>query len=159
MPVEPSLKKVLVLVNNHFSTRAAVTWAAHWATRTGDDVAFLHVIEPEGLLNIGMIQNVVQAEERAQAERLLDTFAPLCEKITGQAPLRLIREGPLKETVRDVVKQEEANLSMLVLAASHREKGPAPLIGYLSSRMGSRVQVPLVLVPGSLSAEQIDAII
>lgn len=159
MPVEPSLRKVLVLVNNHFSTRAAVNWAAHWAVRTGDDVALLHVIEPEGMLNIGMIRSVVQAEERAQAEKLLDTFAPLSEKLTGRVPERIVREGPLKETVRAVVKEMEEQLSMVVLAASHREKGPAPIIGYLASRMGTRVQVPLVLVPGSLSPEQIDDII
>lgn len=158
MTAPPSLRKVLVLVNNHFSTRAAVNWAAHWAVRTGDEVALLHVIEPEGMLNIGMIQDMVRAEAWAEAERLLGTFAPLAEKLTGRPPVHIIREGPLKETVRTVIKEEEDKLSMLVVAASHREKGPAPLIGYLASRMGSRVQVPLVLVPGSLTAEKIDEI-
>jgi|GEM_PF-859365 len=158
MPVEPSLRKVLVLVNNHLSTRAAVSWAAHWAMRTGDEIVLLHVIEPDALLNIGMIQDVVRAEAWQAAERLLGTFSGLAERLTGHPPVHLIREGPLKETVRAVVKEQEEHLSMLVLAASHREKGPAPLIGYLASRMGSRVRVPLVLVPGSLTLEQIDEI-
>ena len=153
---QPSGRKVMVLGDNSLSTRAAVAWAAHWSLRTNDEIVLFHVIVPDQAMGFGVMQNIMRAEQHQAAQRMLDTFSGYAERLTGRAPQWLIKEGPLKETVRDTLK-DEPDLSLLVLSASHRETGPAPLIGYLSSRMGSRVQVPLVLVPGTLTAEQIDA--
>jgi len=155
MNVAPSGRKVIVLVNGDFSTRAAVAWAARWSLRTGDAIVLFHVIEPDHAMGFGVMQDLMRAEQWQAAERMLSTFSAYAEKLTGQMPAHLVREGSLKETVREVLK-DEADLSLLVIAASHRESGPAPLIAYLASRMGSRVMVPMVLVPGTMSAEEID---
>lgn len=152
---QSSGRHVLVLVDSSLSTRAAIAWAAHWCQRTGDDIILFHVIEPDQAMGFGLMQGMMRAEQLQTAERMLDTFSGYAEKLLGRSPRRLLKEGPLKETVRTVLK-EEPNLSIMVMAANHRESGPAPLIGYLTSRMGSRVHVPLVLVPGTLSAEEID---
>lgn len=156
MSVPPSGRKVLVLVTGDLSTRAGVAWAAHWALRTGDAIVLFHVIEPDQAMGFGVMQDLMRAEQWQAAERMLGTFSTYAEKLTGYAPSQLVREGPLKETVREVLKSEP-NLSLIVIAASHRESGPAPLIGYLASRMGTRVQVPMVLVPGSMTSDEIDA--
>ncbi len=154
-PPTPSGRKVLVLVNGDLSTRAAVAWAANWVTRTGDSMVLLHVIEPDHAMGFGVMQDLMRAEQWQAAERMLATFSGYAEKLTGQVPAHMVREGRLKETVREVLKVEP-DLSILVIAASHRESGPAPLIAYLSSRMGSRVQVPMVLVPGTMTSDEID---
>lgn len=155
MGIPPSGRRVLVLVNGELTTRAAVAWAAHWCNRTGDGIVLFHVIEPDHAMGFGVMQDLMRAEQWQAAERMLATFSSYAEKLTGRAPEHMVREGPLKETVREVLKSEP-NLSLLVIAASHREAGPAPLIGYLASRMGSRVQVPMVLVPGSLTGDEIE---
>lgn len=155
MTLPPSGRKVLVLVNGDLSTRAAVAWASHWSRRTGDALVLFHVIEPDQAMGFGVMQDLMRAEQWQAAERMLFTFSAYAEKLAGHVPAHLVREGPLKEIVREVLKSEPG-LSLLVIAASHRESGPAPLIGYLASRMGSRVQVPMVLVPGSMAAEEIE---
>lgn len=158
MTLPPSGRKILVLVNGDLSTRAAVAWAAHWAKRTGDSIVLFHVIEPDHAMGFGVMQDLMRAEQWQATERMMATFSSYAEKLTGHPPAHLVREGMLRDTVREVLKTEP-NLSMLVIAASHREAGPAPLIGYLASRMGSRVQVPMVLVPGSMTAEEIEKMV
>ncbi len=148
-------RQILVLVEVEKTARSAVHWAAHWALRTRDSLMFLHVIEPEQLLNFGSVHDMVRAERWQEAQKEMDPLVIEAEKITGIKPKVLLREGPLKETVRTVL-QEQTNLSLMVMSANHREKGPAPFVGYLASRMGSRVQVPLVLVPDSLTPEKIE---
>lgn len=155
MSATPSGRKALVLVNGDFATRAAIAWASSWSKRTGDNIVLLHVIEPDHAMGFGVMQDLMRAEQWQAAERMLVTFSGYAEKLTGQVPAHIVREGALRETVREVLKTE-ANLSILVIAASHRESGPAPLIGYLASRMGTRVQVPMVLVPGSMTSDEID---
>ena len=156
MTVAPSGRRILVLVGGDLSTRAAIAWAARWAVRTGDGIVLFHVIEPDQAMGFGVMQDLMRAEQWQTTDRLMATFSAYAARLTGHPPAQLVREGPLKETVREVLKTEE-NLSLLVVAASHREAGPAPLISYLASRMGSRVQVPMVLVPGTMTAEQIEA--
>lgn len=155
MSASPSGRKILVLVSSDLSTRAAVAWSAQWSVRTGDSIVLFHVIEPDHAMGFGVMQDLMRAEQWQAAERMLATFSAYAEKLTGQVPAHLVREGSLKETVREVLKTEP-DLSLLVIAASHREAGPAPLIGYLASRMGSRVQVPMVLVPGTMTAEELE---
>lgn len=150
--------RVLVLVDARPDSRAAVIWASHWCKRMGDDMELLHVIEPDQLIGFGLVHDAVQAERIAEATLLLDDLSALAERLCNKVPTRLIRQGTLKNAARDCL-QSEVNLSLVVMAASHREAGPAPFIGYLASRMGSRVAVPLVLVPGTMGEEEIDDII
>lgn len=149
--------KVLVMVEQVSTGRAAVHWAAHWSLRTRDTLILLHVLAPEQLMHFGAVHDIVRAEEMQAAEKMLDDLAHEAEKITGQRPKTLIRDGTLKRVVRDVL-EENPDLSLVVMSANHREGGPAPLIGYLASRMGSRVPAPLVLVPDSLTPERIEVL-
>lgn len=150
-------RQILVLVDNEGGSRAAVLWAAHWSLRTRDALVLMHVLEPEQLLNFGAVHDMVRAEQWQSAEKLLDTLSRVAEQITGRRPRPLIREGTLKEAVRAVL-EESPDLALVVMAANHREKGPAPIVGYLASRMGSRVPVPLVLVPDTLDQRRIEAL-
>lgn len=157
MDKNPSMRQVLVLVNHYADSRSAVVWAAHWALRTQDAVTLLHIIEPAPIMHFGAMQNIMLQEQQQEATRELDLLAGEVERITGNRPRTLLRDGVLKETVREVLA-EEKNLSMVVTAAHHREAGPAPLIAYLTSRMGSRVQVPFVLIPEDLTNDRISAL-
>ncbi len=158
MDRDESGRQVLVLVDLAATARPAVLWAAHWSLRTRDGLILLHVLEPEQLMSFGAVHDRIRAEQWQAAERMLDELAIEAERITGQRPAPLIREGTLKEAVRTALNENPA-LSLVVMSANHREGGPAPIIGYLASRMGSRVPVPLVLVPDSLTPERIETLI
>ena len=45
-----------------------------------------------------------------------------------------------------------------MLGAATKSDNPGPLISYLSSKGAARLRIPITIVPGSLSDEEIDAL-
>ena len=45
-----------------------------------------------------------------------------------------------------------------MLAAGTGPEGPGPLITHLTGKLAGRLRVPITIVPGSLTDEQIDAL-
>lgn len=46
-------------------------------------------------------------------------------------------------------------ISILVLAAGTGSEGPGPLVSALTGKMAGRVRVPVTVVPGSLTRDEI----
>ena len=53
---------------------------------------------------------------------------------------------------------EEPGISILVLAAGAGPEGPGPLVTHLVGKMSGKMRIPITVVPGSLSDEQIMAL-
>jgi hypothetical protein len=62
--------------------------------------------------------------------------------------------------VEEIVKliEEDEDISFLVLAAGIGKDGPGPLVSTLAGRTSSTFPIPVVIVPGGLSEEEIDAL-
>jgi nucleotide-binding universal stress UspA family protein len=83
---------------------------------------------------------------------LCDEIAP----IAGSMPMVYIREGRPNEELLQLIDEEPA-ISILVLAAGTGPEGPGPLITYLTTgRLAARLRVPITIVPGGLSVDQVD---
>jgi hypothetical protein len=52
----------------------------------------------------------------------------------------------------------DPSISILVLAAGTGPEGPGPLISFLASKGLAKLRIPVTIVPGSLTHEQVDAI-
>jgi nucleotide-binding universal stress UspA family protein len=68
----------------------------------------------------------------------------------------IIREGDPGEQILDVI-DKDVDISMLVLAANPGPEGPGPIITTMAKTVGS-FPIPLVVVPGGLTDEEIDAL-
>jgi hypothetical protein len=53
---------------------------------------------------------------------------------------------------------EEPMISILVLGAATGPKGPGPLVSAVTGKFVGRLRVPVTIVPGNLSVEEIDGI-
>ncbi len=67
----------------------------------------------------------------------------------------MIREG---DTAEEIVKliEEDADIGILVLAAGIGKEGPGPLVSDLAKTAG-QFPIPVAIVPGHLSDDDIDA--
>jgi len=72
-------------------------------------------------------------------------------------PALYVREGRRRDELLALIK-EEPTISLLVLAAATGREGPGPLVSYLVSQLGGQLDIPVTLVPGLLTEEQIDAV-
>ena len=80
-------------------------------------------------------------------------FAHVCKQIN---PELIIREGePIKEILNYV--KDDPEVGILVLGAGTENSGPGPLVSQLSKSSGS-LPIPVTIVPGNLSKEQLEAI-
>lgn len=149
--------KFLVIVDDTPESDRAIYFASRRAARTGAKVIMLRVIEPldrhQQWLGVADIMRQ-EAEEAANAS--LDTAAARAHAAAGIKPERTIREGEKAEEILELIEEDE-DIAILVLAAGVGKEGPGPLVSSLS-KTAATFPIPVAIVPGHLSDEELDAL-
>ena len=157
MPASAQSRVFLVVVDETEEHRLAVHYAARRAAHTGGKVALLYVIEPTEMQHWLAVEELARAERREAAEELL---AKVCDEIApaaGSTPVVHIREGRRRDELLALIN-EDPTISILVLAAGTGAEGPGPLISYLTGKAAARLRIPITIVPGGLSLEEVEAL-
>jgi len=149
-------RKYLVVIDDTEECDRAVYWAAKRAGRTKSQLLMLRVIDT-GERNrqwLG-VADIMQAEALEAANAAFGKFAARAKVIADIVPDRVIREGdPVQEIIKLI--DEDTDIGILVLAAGTSNEGPGPLITSLAKSAGA-FPIPVAIVPGHLSDEDIDA--
>lgn len=147
----------LVVVDETEELHVALRYASRRAIATGGRVALFYVIEPSGFGHWIAVEDLMEKEMRLQAEETLKKHSDAVMAMTGQMPALYIREGNRLDALLDLL-DEEPTISILVLAASAGKGGPGPLISALAGKLNKRLHIPLTIVPGGLSDDEIDGL-
>ena len=147
----------LVVVDESEELQTALHYAARRAAHTGGRLALLYVIEPSELQHWISIEKLAHEEQREEAEQLLQRLCEEIAPVAGTMPIVFIREGHRRDELLALIA-EEPSISILVLAAGTGPEGPGPLISYLTGKPAARLRIPITIVPGDLTAEQLDAV-
>jgi nucleotide-binding universal stress UspA family protein len=153
---QPAARTFLCVVDESEELHQALRYACRRAKNTGGRVALLYVIEPVEFQHWMAVSHLMEEERREQAEEMLQVVASVVQKLSGTTPVVYIREGKLTEALMQLI-EEENHFSILVVGASTGGEGPGSLINYLMKRVG-KLPIPVTIVPGGLSDEEIDAI-
>lgn len=151
---KPANRVFLVIVDESPEMLAALRYACHRARSTNGRVALLKVIEPAEFQHFASIGNLMRAEARQEAEELLQRLAAEVNGLSGQLPVLYVREGTPRDELIKLIT-EEPSISILVLAADTGPGGPGPLVTAMTGKYVARLRVPVTIVPGNLSEEQI----
>lgn len=152
-----SARTFLVVVDDTEELHVALRYACRRAKGTGGRVALLYVIEPTEYQHWMAVGEIMREERRQEAEELLKTLSELVNRCSGQVPALYVREGPRQDELLKLVN-EEPSISILVLGAGTGKEGPGPLITYLVTKAAGKLRVPITIVPGNLTDEQIAAL-
>lgn len=147
----------LVIVDDSAEMRVALRYAALRARHTGGKVALLYVIEPSDLQQWMAVESLMREERREEAEALLTKLAGEVTDLCGSLPVVYIREGRRRDELLALI-DEEPSISILVLASGTGPEGPGPLVTHLVGKMSGKMRVPVTVVPGNLSDEQLAAL-
>lgn len=153
----PNHRVFLVVVDNTDEMTVALRFACGRARHTGGRVALLHVIEPNDFKYWMGVGDLMRSDARAEAEKLLQRYAAKVQEWSGRTPILYLREGSQRDTVLKVIA-EEPHISILVLGANPGSGGPGPLVSTLTGKMIGKLRIPVTVVPGNLSDEDVDAI-
>ena len=157
MSDRPSERVFLVVVDDSEEWRAALQFACRRARKTGGRVALLTVIEEGDFQHWIAVENVIRGELREEAEERLSAAAAEVRTLTDKWPALYILEGGRAEQVLSLI-EEDPSINILVLGSSEAKEGPGPIISYLMDRSFGKLRIPVTIVPGHLSADQIQAI-
>lgn len=147
----------LVVVDDSEEMKVALHFAGARAKNTGGRVALLHVQEPADFQHWMAVEEKMREENREAAEELLQELSADVMAWSGTMPIYFLREGDRSEELVRLL-DEEPQISVVVLAASVRGGGPGPIISYMMGKGVGRLRVPITIVPGSLSDEEIRAL-
>jgi nucleotide-binding universal stress UspA family protein len=151
-------RKFLVVIDDTLECDRAVTFAAHRVKRTGGTVVLLSVIDSADFQQFLGVEEVMRAEAREEAERLLDQRIARIAAIGDIRTETVIREGRPLEEIEKLIAQDPG-IGILVLAASTSPEGPGPLVTAFASRSGGgALPILVAIVPGSMTDEQIIAV-
>ncbi len=151
------MRKFLVILDDSRECLNAMRFAAMGASRTGGGVQVLAIIPPEEFQHWIGVGEIMREEARERVHAHFEVFAKWMIDRRNVNPELVIREG---EAVPEILAQveEDGGIGMLVLGASPDKGGPGPIVTALSRRLGS-LPVPLAVVPGALSKEQLGQVL
>jgi nucleotide-binding universal stress UspA family protein len=152
-------RKLMVIVDESPEVEGALFYAAGRAMHAGGCVLLLYVIEPENQFWEGVRQ--VQLEEETNKAKAV--FRLFRRKLNNDGfdsvpTEEVIREG---KKIDEILKQidEDEDIAVLVLGASKEAAGPGPLVsGFATGAGAGKFPIPITIVPGSLTAEEIQAL-
>ena len=150
-----SSRKFLVLVDESPVCDRAVSFAAHRVKRTGGTLVLLSVIDSEDFGQFIGVGDVMRAEARNEAERMLDTRIARIREIGQVRTETVIREGRPAEAIEQLVS-EDPGIGILVIAAGKDDKGPGPLVTHFASH--NRLHILVTIVPAAMTNEEIVAV-
>lgn len=148
-------RKFLVVIDETEECDRALTFAAWRVKRTGGTVVLMSVVSPPEFIGMG-VEDVLRAEAVEEAERNLDMRLARIKEIGDVRSESVIREGNGAEQIETVIAKDN-DIAILVLAASKSSEGPGPLVTHFAARSNA-LPIPLTIVPGHMSDEEIIAI-
>ena len=148
--------KYLVVIDESPECDRAVYYASRRAARTGAGMIMLLVIEPHDRHQQWLgVADLMKAEAQEAANAILDRFATRANGAAGITPERVIRDGDKAEEILTLIDEDE-DIAILVLAAGTGTEGPGPLVSNIGKTAGT-FPIPVAIVPGHLSDEDLDA--
>jgi nucleotide-binding universal stress UspA family protein len=150
------VRTYLVVIDDTKEALVALRWAARRAARTGGGVELLAVIEPQEFVQWSGVQAAIEEEARLRAEAMVLQASSAITEEAGVKPSILVREGEPVKVIAELLREHES-IAALVLGAA-AEGGPGPLVSHFAGSVAGSLPCPLVIVPGRLSDEALDAL-
>ena len=146
--------KFLVCVDDSKDCRVAMRFACLRARNSDGYVALLFVIEPGDFQHWVAVEKLMEEERREEAERILQELAAEVQDFVGIRPILIVREGRRSDEVLKLI-EEDPSINILVLGAAPEGEGSNDLVRSLSGELTKRLRIPLTIVPGNLTDEQL----
>lgn len=147
----------LVVVDDTEEMRVALRYACRRAAHTHGRVALLYVVQSSEFQHWMSVGDLMREEARSEGEQILQRCATQVSEQTGSLPVLYLREGSRRSQLMELI-DEEPSISILVLAADTGPRGPGPLVSALTGKFVGKLRVPVTIVPGHLSDEEVDKI-
>lgn len=152
--------KYLVCVDARDESKIALRLACMKANARGSEVCMLHVVQPADFQTLGAIADRMREERRQEGQELLGTLAEEAYSTYGIRPATVLREGSIGDEIIAAANEDaEVNMIALGIAQHSTSSSRGKLAAWLASQLGSKLFVPLLMVPGNLTDQQLQTLV
>ncbi|MFC4295183.1 universal stress protein [Novosphingobium tardum] len=144
----------LVIMDETDEARLALRFASRRAARTGGQVHIVALVPRQDFVAFGGVQATIEEEARNRAEVLVTSAAGHLASESGQMPVISVQQGDGVQIIKDYLA-DHPEVSALVLGAA-AQGGPGPLVAHFAAGHPGQLPCPLMIVPGSMTDEEID---
>lgn len=148
------MRTYLVVIDETDEASLALRFASRRAMKTNGALHILALVESEGFVAWGGVQATLEEEAKNRAEALVSSAAGTLFDETGIRPSITVKQGKGHKVVRDMMDDVD-DLGALVLGAA-AAGAPGPLVAHFAAAEAGSLPCPVMVVPGSLSKEDID---
>jgi nucleotide-binding universal stress UspA family protein len=149
--------RFLCVVDDTPECRVAVRYASQRAKNVGGGLSLLRVLAPPDAQAWSSVREMMVQEARDEAEKLMTAMAQRVFADSGIRPELIIRDGAPRDALLKLLG-EDPSIRVLVLGGAPGSGGPGPLVSTLAGQMSGNLPVPVMVVPGNLTDEQVDAV-
>jgi hypothetical protein len=135
----------------------ALRYAARMAQSNRGHVGIIQIMNIDDFQHWGSVEEMMRKEMRDQGEKFIWTFAKTVNELNGMTPVLYIAEGNRNDALVDVIN-EDTTIRLLVLGGGTGGSGPGALVQHFTGKGLGRLRVPVMVVPGNLTVETVDAI-
>lgn len=150
-------RKFLCVVDDTPECDRAVAYAAIRAARSGGGLVMLYAIPPGDFQHWRGVEEMMRVDAHVEAETRLGDMAARAHEFAGVTAERIVKEGKPSEAINAMI-EEDRDISILVLAAATGNDGPGPLVSSIAAKSNGGFSIPVTIVPGDMSDEDITAV-
>jgi nucleotide-binding universal stress UspA family protein len=147
-------RKFLVVIDKTAECAVALRFAARRAQHTGGRVTLMCPAQFPDFQQWRGVEEIMRDEAHAEAEGMLFEAAKVVNEISGIIPELVIPFGLKTECVAQIIREDKA-ISILVVASGTGKEGPGPLVSMFATAVQA---IPVTIVPGNFTNDQIDAL-
>lgn len=153
----PGNVKFLVCVDATEECKTALSFACMRAKNTAGSVLLLYVIEPNDLQHFAGVEKIMEQEAEEEAINVLNNLKANALENFDLKIDSYISYGDKYEKIVDLINSDKS-ISILVLGKAPEGTGSNDLINKFSSSLTRSINIPLTIVPGNLSDEELEKI-
>lgn len=150
-------RKFLVVADGSAESESALHYAFKRAENTKGGVIILAVISPNDFQHWLGVGNLMREEAEEEVRENLEKMVKKAKKFSVITPETVIREGDLVDQIITLI-EEDVNIAVMVLGASSEKSGPGPIISSLITGHAGDFPIPVTIVPGDMTDEEIASV-
>lgn len=153
-----SARKFLVIVDDTPECQLALVYAGRRAAKVNATVVALCIAGTTEFQHWLGVENLMREEAEEEAQEMLDrALAKVADRMPSE-PQRKVVIGNRIDGIRQAIAEDPA-IVVLVLAAASGTEGPGPLVSAIAGGQSGGYPIPITIVPGGLTDEELEAIV
>lgn len=146
----------LVVVDDSAEARVALRFAARRAAKTSGRVEVLGIVEPQDFVQFGGVQAAIEEEQRLRIQGVVSSAIGEILDESGVEAKIVVQQGDPARTVRDYLDGRDEVAALVLGAAASGD--PGPLVGHFTGHDAGSLPTPVMIIPGSLSDDRLEAL-